>query len=110
MKQHTLEVYESKKVKGQWGWRLKAPNGRKVACSGELYKDKTHAYKMATEIAGRMEGCYLDVLPGGKSVYKLGRATKYKGKNAKVLGRGYHGDVYIKIGSATNLVNPLHLT
>lgn len=110
MKKHQLQVYESKKVKGQWSWRLVAPNGRKIACSGELYKDKAHAYKMATDIAGRMEGAYLTVLPGGKDIYKLGRLVKYKGKSAKVLGTDSQGGIYIKVGDTTNLVNPVHLT
>ena len=53
MKQHTLRIYKSRKVAGQWGWSLIAPNGKKVATCGELYKNKAHAKKMADSIAER---------------------------------------------------------
>ena len=43
----TIEIYESRKVKGQFGWRYKAKNGKKIATCGELYTKRSHAKKMA---------------------------------------------------------------
>ncbi len=39
MKTSKIQVYKSRK-NGQWGWRYVAKNGRKVACSGETYKNR----------------------------------------------------------------------
>ena len=47
-----IEVYPSKKVKGQFGWRYKAKNGKKVATSGELYKKRSHALDMVHRLFG----------------------------------------------------------
>ncbi len=33
-----MTYYYYKDAKGEWGWRLKAPNGRIIADSGEDYK------------------------------------------------------------------------
>ena len=49
-KQARIEIYASRKVKGQYGWRYIAANGRKVAIAGELYKKKSHAIKMAEKL------------------------------------------------------------
>lgn len=43
----TIEIYESRKVKGQFGWRYKAKNGKKIANAGELYTKRQHAQTMA---------------------------------------------------------------
>ena len=58
MKAHTLRIYKSRKVEGQWGWSLIAPNGKKVATgySGELYKSKAHALKIAQSMVERFAG------------------------------------------------------
>ena len=47
-----IQVYPSRKVKGQWGWRYKARNGRKVATSGELYTKRSHALDMVHHLFG----------------------------------------------------------
>jgi uncharacterized protein YegP (UPF0339 family) len=65
-KQHTLKVYPSRKVKGQWGWTLLAPNGLKVATCGELYESKAHALKMAQSMTKRFAGHVLDMGKGPK--------------------------------------------
>jgi uncharacterized protein YegP (UPF0339 family) len=65
-KQHTLKVYASRKVKGQWGWTLLAPNGLKIATCGELYKSKAHALKMAQSMTKRFAGHVLDMNKGPK--------------------------------------------
>ena len=65
-KQHTLKVYPSRKVKGQWGWTLLAPNGLKVATCGELYESKAHALKMAQSMTKRFAGHVLDMNKGPK--------------------------------------------
>ena len=49
-KKDKVVIYQSKKVKGQWGWRVIAPNGKRIAISGELYKNKAHALKMAQRL------------------------------------------------------------
>jgi len=41
-----IEIYRSRKVKSQFGWRYKTRNGKKVAASGELYTNHSHALKM----------------------------------------------------------------
>lgn len=61
MKTHTLRIYKSSKVAGQWGWSLIAPNGKKVATCGELYKNKAHAIRMAESIAERFFHAVLKV-------------------------------------------------
>ena len=48
----TIEIYESRKVKGQFGWRYKAKNGKKIATCGELYKSRKHAGRMVSYLFG----------------------------------------------------------
>ena len=50
MKTDKIEIYESRKVKGQFGWRYIAKNGKKVAIAGELYHNRSHAVKMAAKL------------------------------------------------------------
>jgi uncharacterized protein YegP (UPF0339 family) len=52
MKKDTITIYASKKVKGQFGWRYTAKNGRKLATSGELYKNRAHAARMVDKLFG----------------------------------------------------------
>ena len=61
MKAHTLRIYKSRKVEGQWGWSLIAPNGKKVATCGELYKSKAHALKIAQSMVERFAGHTLKI-------------------------------------------------
>ena len=49
-KKDRVQIYESRKVPGQWGWRYIAANGKRIAISGELYKNKAHAEKMAMRL------------------------------------------------------------
>lgn len=60
-KKHTLRVYPSRKVKGQWGWTLIAPNGKKIADSCELYGSEAHAKKMARSMKTRFDAAELVV-------------------------------------------------
>ena len=60
-KKHTLRVYPSRKVKGQWGWTLIAPNGKKIATCGELYESKAHAVRMANSLWYRFSAAELVV-------------------------------------------------
>ena len=39
MPEPVFDMY--KDSRGEWRWRLKAPNGQVIATSGEGYKDKT---------------------------------------------------------------------
>lgn len=51
MSEHdTVEVYEDKL--GEWRWRSVARNGETIATSGEGYRDRTHAEKMARRVTG----------------------------------------------------------
>lgn len=43
-KTYEVKIY---KAKDGWRWRSKAGNGRKVACSGEAFSDKTEARRAA---------------------------------------------------------------
>ena len=61
MKAHTLRIYKSRKVEGQWGWSLIATNGKKVATCGELYKSKAHALKIAQSMVERFAGHTLKI-------------------------------------------------
>jgi uncharacterized protein len=45
---YEFQVYESKD--GGWRWRLKAPNARIVADSGESYADKDNAIRAAENV------------------------------------------------------------
>ncbi len=49
-KQDRVEIYASKKVKGQWGWRYIASNGKRIAVAGELYTSRKHAEKMVARL------------------------------------------------------------
>jgi uncharacterized protein YegP (UPF0339 family) len=49
-KKDKVVIYQSRKVPGQWGWRYIASNGKRIAISGELYKSKAHAEKMAMRL------------------------------------------------------------
>lgn len=53
-KKDRIEIYRSKKVKGQFGWRYIAKNGRKLAIGGELYKNAAHAIKMVDKLFGQL--------------------------------------------------------
>lgn len=48
----TIEIYESRKVKGQFGWRYRAKNGKKIANAGELYTKRDHADNMVRYLFG----------------------------------------------------------
>lgn len=48
MTRDTVTVYRDKT--GDWRWRRVAANGRVVATSGEGYRNRTHAEKMARKI------------------------------------------------------------
>lgn len=50
MKKNKRVIYKSKS-NGQYGWRLISKNGKKIACSGELYHSKKHCIKMLNAIA-----------------------------------------------------------
>lgn len=49
MKKTKREIYKSKK-NGQYGWRLVAKNGKKVACSGETFHNKKDCIKSLNSI------------------------------------------------------------
>jgi uncharacterized protein YegP (UPF0339 family) len=49
-KKDRVEIYESKKVRKQYGWRVIAANGKRIAISGELYKNKKHAEAMVKKL------------------------------------------------------------
>lgn len=51
-KRDRVEIYRSKKVKGQFGWRYVAANGKKIAIGGELYKRKSNVLKMVEKLFG----------------------------------------------------------
>lgn len=48
MTRDTVTVYRDKT--GDWRWRRVAANGRVVATSGEGYRNRAHAEKMARKI------------------------------------------------------------
>jgi hypothetical protein len=54
MSEHTvlegLTVKVRKADNGEWLWTAYARNGRKVATTGETYKDREHAERMAGEL------------------------------------------------------------
>lgn len=75
-KKHTLRVYPSRKVKGQWGWTLTAPNGKKVATCGELYTSKAHAVKMARSMKTRFDAADLVVGAPKKAPAKFRAGVK----------------------------------
>lgn len=49
-KKDKIEIYASRKVKGQYGWRYIAANGRKVAIAGELYTKYEHTFRMVNKL------------------------------------------------------------
>ena len=51
-KKDRIEIYRSRKVRNQFGWRYVAKNGRKLATCGELYKNKRHAINMVDRLFG----------------------------------------------------------
>lgn len=75
-KKHTLRVYPSRKVKGQWGWTLIAPNGKKIATCGELYKSKGYALKMVNELSYRFNYAQLEVGAPKKAPAKFRAGVK----------------------------------
>lgn len=46
-----IEIYKSRK-NGQFAWRMKSRNGRKVACGGETYHNKKDVFKVLKSIFG----------------------------------------------------------
>ena len=44
----TFEVYKDQR--GEWRWRLRAKNGKKIADSGEGYKRRGQARRMCEKI------------------------------------------------------------
>ena len=50
MKKAKTQIYKSQK-NGQFGWRLIAKNGKKVACSGETFYNKKDCIKSAKSIS-----------------------------------------------------------
>jgi uncharacterized protein len=50
-----MTYHVKKDAKGEWRWNLTAPNGKKIANSGEGYKDKKdclHAIDLVKKSAG----------------------------------------------------------
>ncbi len=47
MKPYRLDIFKEDSARHDWRWDLTAPNGRLVACSGEGYRNRKHAVKMA---------------------------------------------------------------
>lgn len=45
---YKAKVYKDEK--GEWRWTLIARNGRKVACSGEGYKNRAHCVRMVAKL------------------------------------------------------------
>jgi uncharacterized protein YegP (UPF0339 family) len=43
-----FELYNDRH--GDWRWRLKAKNGKIIADSAEGYKNRSHAFKMASNL------------------------------------------------------------
>jgi hypothetical protein len=57
-------VYRSRGRARDWRWRIVAANGHIVAVSGEGYRNRAHAVRMA-EAAGRGFGCeQVEVIAG----------------------------------------------
>lgn len=50
MKKAKREIYKSRR-NGQFGWRLIAKNGKKVACGGETFHNKKDAIKSMKSVA-----------------------------------------------------------
>lgn len=51
MKTKTLEIYRSRK-NGQYGWRMIAKNGRRIAVGGETYHNKADLLKITDDLFG----------------------------------------------------------
>ena len=60
MKNPKIQIYPSRN--GQFGWRLIAKNGKKIACGGETYHNKKDLLK-TLELVGRhfFNGIHLTV-------------------------------------------------
>ena len=43
-----IQIFKDKK--GEWRWTMTARNGRKLATSGEGYKNKSHCTRMAKKL------------------------------------------------------------
>ncbi|HSW47343.1 MAG TPA: DUF1508 domain-containing protein [Phycisphaerae bacterium] len=54
MRRAHMQMYKDQS--GQWRWRLRAPNGRIIACSGENYR----RYRSAAHAARRLCGYLAD--------------------------------------------------
>jgi len=44
-----IQTYQSRR-NGEFGWRLVAANGKRIAIGGETFKNRRHAEKMATRL------------------------------------------------------------
>jgi uncharacterized protein YegP (UPF0339 family) len=49
LKNRKVQIYQSRR-NGQFGWRLIAKNGQRIAVSGETYEKRKHAEKMVAEL------------------------------------------------------------
>lgn len=59
-----FEIYRDRK--GEWRWRLKAGNGRKIANSGEGYKRRSAAVLAAKRLIADAAHAYLELQKGRK--------------------------------------------
>jgi len=44
-----IQTYQSRRNR-EFGWRLVAANGKRIAIGGETFKNRKHAEKMATRL------------------------------------------------------------
>lgn len=58
LKNRKVQIYQSRR-NGQFGWRVIAKNGQRIAVSGETYEKRKHAEKMAAELFPGMESEYV---------------------------------------------------
>lgn len=69
-------------TKGQWSWRLVAPNGETVAWTGETYINKSHCVRMVNKIASGAMYAPIEVIEPKRKVAKkpVKKTTKKKAK------------------------------
>jgi len=46
-----VKIHVYKDMRGEWRWRIKSRNGRTIGDSGEGYKSRAHARRMAQKVA-----------------------------------------------------------
>ena len=46
-----MKIHVYKDMRGEWRWRIKSRNGRTIGDSGEGYKSRAHARRMAQKVA-----------------------------------------------------------